>query len=205
MNYLNRYSRANSKAPNVAVNTARRGSKMSRKPIYLACLLLAACVNQQVDCSEGSPAQNWVESVESQDWARMTELLAPDATYDDPTVIHFDGQDAISLKGREAVVEFWKKTSEEIGARNIDYDITRCFESGGITVLTMKVSLTMSGAYWNINKESIDLTGEGTTVVTNRPEGIVAVVDYFDYAGTLTQIERLRSQYGEARDSDSTP
>ena len=72
--------------------------------------------------------------MEAQDWARMTELLAPAATYDDPTVVHF-GQDAIALEGREAVVEFLKKTSEEIGARNIDYDITRCFESGGITVL----------------------------------------------------------------------
>ncbi len=180
---------------------------MRWKSIYLTCTLLAAGINQPVlasACGEDSPAYNWVESVESQDWARMTELLAPDATYDDPTVVHF-GQDAIALVGRETVVEFWKKTSEEIGARNIDYDITRCFESGGITVLTMKLSMTMSGAYWNINKESIDLTGEGTTVVTNRPEGIVAVVDYFDYAGTLTQIEGLRSQYGEARDSDLTP
>ena len=180
---------------------------MSWKSICLACMLLAACVNQQVftsNCGEDSPARNWVESVESQDWERMMELLAPAATYDDPTVVHF-GQDEIALEGREAVVEFWKKTSEEIGARNIDYDITRCFESGGITVLTMKLSMTMSGVYWNIDKESIDLTGEGTTVVTNRPEGIVAVVDYFDYAGTLTQIEHLRSHHGKARDSDSTP
>ena len=69
----------------------------------------------------------------------------------------------------------------------------------------MTFSITVSGAYWNINKESIDLTGSGTTVVTHRPEGIVAVVDYFDYAGTQTQIERFRLQYGEARDSDSIP
>ena len=180
---------------------------MRYKSIYLTCMLLAACINQPVlasGCGEGSPAYNWVESLESQDWARMRELLAPDATYDDPTVVHFD-QDAIALVGRETIVEFWRKSSEELGARNIDYKITRCFESGGITVLTMTLSITVSGAYWNINKESIDLTGAGTTVLTNRPEGIVAVVDYFDYAGTQTQIERFRLQYGEARDSDSTP
>ncbi len=180
---------------------------MNIKPIYLACLLLSACANQQVftsSCSEDSHAHNWVESVESQDWARMTALLAPAATYDDPTVVHF-GQDAIALEGREAVVEFFRKSSEEVGARNIDYEITRCFESGGITVLTMTLSIDVSGDYWNINKESINLTGEGTTVVTNRPEGIVAVVDYFDYAGMLTQLERFRSQYGEAQGSDSTP
>ncbi len=174
--------------------------------IYLTCALLAAGMNQPVlasACGEDSPAYNWVESIESQDWARMQALLAPDATYDDPTVVHLD-QDAIALVGREAIAEFWRESSEEIGARNIDYEITRCFESGGITVLTMIISITMGGAYWNINTESIDLTGAGTTVITNRPEGIAAVVDYFDYAEIQTQIEDFRSQYGEAQESDST-
>ncbi len=180
---------------------------MSWKPIYFTSIFLAACIHQPVlasGCSEGSPAYNWIESVESQDWASMKALLAPEATYNDPTVVHLD-QDAIALMGRETIVEFWEKTSEELGAQNIDYDITQCFESGGITVLSMKLSITTSGAYWNINKELIDLTGEGTTVVTHRPEGIVAVVDYFDYAGIQTQIERFRSRYGEAQDSDSPP
>ncbi len=53
----------------------------------------------------------------------MMEILAPDATYDDPTVVHFD-QDAIALVGRETIVEFWRKSSEELDARNIDYKIT---------------------------------------------------------------------------------
>ncbi len=178
---------------------------MCWKSVYLTCALLAAGINQPVlvsACGEGSPAYNWVESVESQDWARMQELLAPDATYNDPTVVHLD-QDAIALVGHEAIVEFWRESSEELDVRNIDYEITRCFESGGITVLTMTISITMSGAYWNINKESIDLIGDGTTIVTNRPEGIAAVVDYFDYAGIQTQIERFRSQYGEAQESES--
>lgn len=174
---------------------------------YLTCALLAAGINQPVlasACGEGSPVYNWVESTESQDWEHMQELLAPDATYDDPTVVHL-GQDAIALVGREAIVEFWREASEELSARNIDYEITRCFESGDITVLTMTFSITTSGAYWNINTESINLTGVGITVITNRPEGIVAVVDYVDYAGIQTQLERLRLQYGEAQDSEANP
>lgn len=178
---------------------------MRWKSIYVTCALLAAGMNQPIlasACGEGSPAYSWVESAESQDWTRMQALLTPDATYDDPTVVHLD-QEAIALVGREAIIEFWRETSEELGASNIDYEVTRCFESGGITVLTMTFSITMNGSYWNINTESIDLTGVGTTVITNRPEGIVAVVDYVDYAGIQTQIERLRLQYGEAQDSES--
>ncbi len=180
---------------------------MRWKSIYLTCTLLAVGMNQPVlasACGEGSPTYNWVDSIESQDWARMQELLTPDATYDDPTVVHL-GQNAIALVGREAIIEFFRDSSEELDARNIDYEITQCFESGGITVLTMTFSISTSGAYWNINTELIDLTGIGTTVITHRPEGIAAVVDYVDYAGIQNQIERFRLQYGEAKDSDSNP
>ncbi len=152
----------------------------------------------EVHCPETAAAAlalEWVEAVERQDWEAMAELLDPDAVYEDRTMRHYD-RDPIHLRGPTAIAEFWRVASEDSGASDIRYHLERCFETGGVVVLGMTLSLGVSGEFWGVAVEQIQLSGLQTTVVTVEGDKIVHVIDHVDYAGADRQIEELRRIHG---------
>ncbi|NQU47100.1 MAG: hypothetical protein HQ519_00495 [Planctomycetes bacterium] len=122
----------------------------------------------------------------------MNSLLSASAIYEDPTMVYFD-TDAVLLQNREAIVDFWRQSSIDSGAQNISYQIESCFESGGVSVLNMQLSLDVSGSYWGIAKDRIHLTGKQTTCITVVDDLIVHVVDYVEYARVFDVVNELRA------------
>jgi hypothetical protein len=168
---------------------------MNARPWLLLLPGIAGADTGGQACTEGAPALRWIRAIEAQDWSAMSGLLAEDSVYADPTMNHF-GRDGFEKQGREAIVDFWRIASEDSGAQSIRYEVSRCFETGGVTVLTLDLSISVSGRYWNVLKDQIDLTGYQTTIVRVADDTIASVVDYVDYASADEQVEELQREYG---------
>ncbi len=170
-----------------------------------ACTALIGCAQTPKLAAHGDAALalRWVHAIEQEDWDTLGELLHEDAVYEDPTMMHY-GSDPIYWIGRDSIVDFWRRSDEDSGSRNIDYRIDGYFETGGVTVLTMYLSLEISGAFWDIDQDFIPVSGSQTTVVTCSDGKIMHVIDYVDYAEGDRQINALRDKHGEARLSEGT-
>lgn len=170
----------------------------------VAALLAAGCASSPTKgpwpSGVAGPADAWLVAVQSQDWEAMRALLAEDAVYEDPTAADERG---VPLRhvGPDAIVAFWRSSSEESEARNIRYRIDERFESGGVTVLTMWLTIDVGGRYWNVDTESMALEGRQVTSITVRDGRIVRVSDLVDYDAALGRIDALRAEYG-AREPD---
>ena len=144
----------------------------SRTFLQLACTLflligvfLPASADSTVEyedaCTAGSLPLRWIRSIEDQDWNAMASLLDTGASYVDPTMAHFN-REPVELIGRKSIVDFWRTSSQESSSQDIRYELKRCFTSGGLAVLTLELSISVSGALWNVAKDRIDLHGYQT-------------------------------------------
>jgi hypothetical protein len=127
----------------------------------------------------------------------MASLLDTGASYVDPTMAHFN-REPVELIGRKSIVDFWRTSSQESSSQDIRYELKRCFTSGGLAVLTLELSISVSGAFWNVAKDRIDLHGYQTTVLGIEGAVVTSVIDYVDYAGVESYVDQLRAQYGNA-------
>lgn len=169
-----------------------------RPLLALVPLLLAlgcSAPTQGLERDDTRLADAWLSTIEAQDWAAMGALLAEDAVYEDPTAADERGA-PLRYEGREAIVEFWRTSSVDSGARNIRYRVDERFESGGVTVFTLWLTLGVGGGYWDVDTDVLWLSGRQVTVVTERDGRIVRVADHVDYDRAVATIDALREEHG---------
>ena len=146
-------------------------------------------------CDDSSVAMRYLAAIDAMDWETMAALLAEDAHYTDPTMIHFD-RPAIDLRGRAAIADFWRSSSEGSGTSDIAYEVTQCFETAGYHMVSLDISISVSGAYWSVNREEIVLPGKVISVIRVNAGQVTAHHDYVGYAGADEEVRRLRAEYG---------
>jgi len=163
----------------------------------LTLLLAVGCASTPgpLERDDTRPADAWLSAIEAQDWAALGALLADDAVYEDPTAADERGA-PLRFEGRDAIVAFWRDSSDDSEARDIRYRIDDSFESGGVTVLTLWLTIGVGGAYWDVDTEVLWLSGRQITVVTERDGRIVRVADHVDYDAALATIDALREEHG---------
>lgn len=157
-------------------------------------LLLVLAAGHALAC-EADPAVAYLKTIESMDWDAMEAKLHPDARYHDPTMTFYD-RDAIDLQGRRAIVDFWRSSSDGSGTSGIDYTYRECFDTAGYHVVHYDLAVTVAGAYWNLDRETIDLTGVVTSIFRIIDDRVVEHRDYVDYASAEDEIADLRKRYG---------
>lgn len=167
------------------------------------CIFPAALLSSGplVACEPESIVTRYLTAIDDMKWEQMRSYLADDAIYIDPTMTHFE-QPAIDLEGADNIVEFWRSSSENSGTSNIDYTTTSCFQTAGYYVVNLDVSASVSGAYWNVDKDVIDLSGRVVSILRLRGDLVIEHHDYVEYAALDAEVERLREEYGEASPDD---
>ena len=136
-------------------------------------------------------ATAYMHAIQNQDWERMVELLDATAIYQDFTMEYF-GRDAIDLVGADAIVDFWRTSSEDSGTSEIRYVVNEKFVAGPAVVYIMSITERVSGAYWSVDKPEIELRGRLVTFVRVENARITHHIDFTDYASAMAQIESQR-------------
>jgi hypothetical protein len=163
----------------------------------LACLSSFVLPLGAQACEEGSVALRYLGAIQAMDWSAMEALLDPAARYQDPTMAYFD-RPPIDLAGSEAIVDFWRSSSEESGSSAIRYTVTDCFETAGYTTISYDILVDVAGSYWNVNQQSISIPGRVVSVLRTTEDSVVLHIDYVDYAGAEAWIDELRDVVGPA-------
>ncbi len=165
--------------------------------ILSACLFSVLLPLNAGACEEGSLARRYLAAIQAMDWATMRGLLSTDAQYQDPTMTYFD-RPAIDLTGTEAIVGFWRDSSEESGSSAISYTVTDCFETAGYTTISYDIRIDVAGSFWNVNQDTISVPGRVVSVLRTEGEQVSLHIDYVDYAGAEAWIDALRERVGPA-------
>jgi len=159
----------------------------------LTCWLLLP--GKLAACTEDATAIRYLEAIETMQWQRMRSLLAVDALYTDPTMVHFD-RDAISIQGAENIVAFWRSSSEDSGTNQINYEITACFETAGYYIVNLDINTLVSGRLWNVNKREIVLSGRVMSVIHVADGRVIEHHDYVEYSNADRLVAELQRKYG---------
>lgn len=168
--------------------------KMIRATTFGLCLQLGA-VQAFCACEEGSVAQQYLSAIESMDWSQMETMLADDAIYTDPTMVYFDN-DPIHRLGPTRIVDFWRSGSEESGTSKISYTTTQCFETAGYFVVNLDIEVRVAGAFWNVDKDWINLPGKVVSVVRVTNGKVSEHHDYVEYSAADDTVKNLQRKYG---------
>ncbi|MEM1087853.1 MAG: nuclear transport factor 2 family protein [Pseudomonadota bacterium] len=167
------------------------------------CVLSAALLYAEATaCEPDSTAIQYLAAIDAMDCDAMRSHLAEDATYTDPTMTHF-GTDAIDLTGANNVVEFWRSSSEDSGTSEIKYTITSCLETAGYHAVNLDILISVSSAYWCVNKDVIDIPGRVVSIIRVQDGRVIEHDDYVEYAAADKVVAKLREKYGEAKGETS--
>ncbi len=153
-------------------------------------------------CDEDSLPVRYLKAIQAMNWDEQGSMLAEDARYYDPTMIFYD-RPAIDLRGPEAIVSFWRSSSEVSGTESIQYTMTGCFETAGYYVMDYDIEIKVSGAFWQVNKDVITVPGQVTSVIRTDADEVIEHIDYVDYAGGERHVETLRKHYGATESSSN--
>ena len=137
----------------------------------------------------------YLETIQKMDWQTMHNMLSEDARYTDPTMTFYD-RPGIDLTGPDSITAFWRDSSADSGTNKISYSTNSCFETAGYHVINYSISIDVAGEFWNVNKDTITLPGQVTSVIRVEGNRITEHADYVDYAAAERQVEKLREQYG---------
>jgi len=136
-------------------------------------------------------AEAYLECIEDQDWERMGGLLTGTSRYEDFTMEFFD-RPPIQLDGRDAIVEFWRSSSEDSGTSEIDYEIVRRIVAGPMAILDLRGRVTVAGRFWELKAEEITFEFDQITTLRIVEGRVVHHVDHVDYADGMRQVEDQR-------------
>jgi len=152
-----------------------------------------------VACEDDSVAVRYLSAIDDMNWVQMSSLLAKNAHYTDPTMIYYD-RPAIDLTGRDDIVEFWRSSSEDSGTSNIGYTITACFETAGYHMVNLDIAITVSGKFWNVNKDEIVMPGKVISLIRVQDDAVIEHHDFVGYAGAESVIAELQERFGTVRE-----
>lgn len=163
----------------------------------VALVALCAASLNSMACDSDSVVIRYVQAIDDMRWDVMSEMLAEDAHYADPTMTYFDVE-AIDITGRDGIVDFWRSASEDSGTTDISNKVTACFETGGYHLVNLDVVVTVAGAFWNVNQEHIAITGKQVMVIHVSEDGFVTSHhDYVGYAGVDEIVAALQKAHGK--------
>lgn len=138
-------------------------------------------------------ADDYLDAIQAQDWERMASFLTEASVYQDFTMEYFD-REPIDLLGAEAIVDFWRSSSEESGTSEIRYDIVDRFTAGPCVVLTLRLHARVSGKYWGLSEPEVELAGDIITFLRIKDGRVTRHHDYVNYPQGTKQIEALKQQ-----------
>ncbi len=143
-------------------------------------------------CDDNSLPIRYLQAIQALEWDTQGNMLAEDARYYDPTMVHYD-RPAIELFNRADIVAFWRSSSEVSGTSAIRYTVRSCFETADHYVLHYDILVDVAGSFWDIDEETLSIPGQVMSVIRVANGLIVEHIDYVDYAGGDAFVESLKA------------
>jgi len=178
------------------MNSSRRKNPCSGSGALALIALLGS--SSALSCSEDSVAIRYLSAIDAMDWDLMASFLADDAVYTDPTMTHYD-RDAISLRGSEDIIAFWRGESAASGTSEIRYTVTNCLETAGYHAVNLDIEVRVAGEFWDVNRDAISIQGRVVSIIRVEDSRVIEHHDYVEYAAADRVVEDLRKQYGASR------
>ena len=166
--------------------------------LLIAVSILIGAAPPQLETSVEKISDDYLASIQAQDWERMGSLLSDASRYEDFTMEFFD-RPPIQLTGREAIVEFWRTSSEDSGTSSIHYDVVRRIVAGPMVILDLRGRVTVSGHYWELERDEITLEFDQISTLRILDGVVVHHVDHVDYADGMRQIDEQRRREASGR------
>lgn len=148
-------------------------------------------------CDDSSVVIRYLNAIDDMNWQEMAGLLADSAHYTDPTMTYYD-RPGIDLRGRDTIVEFWRSSSEDSATSDISYTVTQCFETAGYHMVNLDIAITVSGEFWNVDKDKILMPGKVVSVIRVNSGEVTEHHDFVGYSGAESVITELQQQHGTA-------
>ncbi|MEO0438369.1 MAG: nuclear transport factor 2 family protein [Pseudomonadota bacterium] len=147
-------------------------------------------------CDPDSVALRYLSAIDAINWEEMRSFLAKDAIYTDATTVHY-GRDEFNLHGTANVVEFWKNSFNGSGTRDIGYTVTSCLKTAGNHVVGLSIAVAVSGEFWNVAKDVIDISGRVVSVIRVEDDLVTQQQVFLEYEAADRVVADLRKRYGE--------
>jgi ketosteroid isomerase-like protein len=166
--------------------------------LVAAALLAGLASTPPVAAQEATPpttpptvleaATTYLETLYAFDFETLATLLAPDATFYDPTAAPLTGSDT-RYAGRDQIVAEFSGAAAK--ARNGGYEIERQFVSGELAVFTLTYSSELDGNAFGVPGEWVPVRVAGITVIRVVDGLVTEHLDHVDYESMLRQIEEF--------------
>ncbi len=146
----------------------------------------SASANSQDDIADVQQLANaYLAAVEAMDWARMEELLSPDAVFEDQTAEYFG--EPWRYIGAKAIVNFYREGA--IDTLSTRYHFVKQYTAGTQSINVIEVSVEVRAGIIGFPQETIKDTTDLVTVLTVKNGRVVRHSDYADYAGMWNKLE----------------
>ena len=162
--------------------------------LIAAALLRVTCCARAEESSPEAVVDRYMAAISASDWDAMRALLAEHAHYEDRTMAYFD-RGPVDLRGADAVVEFWRSSSEAAGSGVVRYERRGGFVAGPVVALELRVFVDNDGAAWGM--PGVQFTGEMDVIslIEVRDGRVAWHMDAADYAAALDQVETLQEAF----------
>ncbi len=169
--------------------------KINYQTALLSIALLTQLSAPPADGEEISVvAERYLAAIQSQNWETMQTMLAADARYRDFSMEHF-GTPMIDLRGPEAIVGFWRESSNDSGTVSIRLDLPDRFVAGPNLVLRGHSQVRVRGSAWDLPLELIETRFPLITHLRIVDGKVTHHVDHVDYAAAERQISEQVESY----------
>ncbi len=165
------------------------------RTLCLPCTLLVSCSAPSLPSSpEMDLARDYITAMTSTDWDSMAPFLADDVAYQDLTMEFFE-RPPIDLRGRDAVVGFFKEGGEASGTDEVRTTIRDAFQAGPALFLDTETFVRASGEYWGINQPFMEVTLRQVMVLRIKDGKITHHYDVVDFGTAMQHVEEMQRRY----------
>jgi ketosteroid isomerase-like protein len=133
-------------------------------------------------------AESYLDALYSFDFGTLRTLLAPDATFRDPTGDALAGTE-ISYHGRDAVLSQFEASASTL--RNARFEMCGGFDSGEYVVLNLIYRFDVYGEAFGFSESWIPVAMPAVTILRIVDGRVQEHLDHADYDELVRQLEEL--------------
>jgi len=165
----------------------------SAKSKYLFLLLATLMFKHPVAAVEPTGnieiALRYLNAMYATDYEDYANLLHPNATFDDPTAVAFDGE-AWHITGRQAIVDFIRDSSEVVV--DAGFNVQSQFSTGEFVVFNLEYRSTFEGDALGIPGKLISINMPAVTILQIQNGLVVHHIDHINYELMHEQLARQK-------------
>ncbi|MEM8964764.1 MAG: nuclear transport factor 2 family protein, partial [Acidobacteriota bacterium] len=137
-------------------------------------------------------ARDYFKALESLDWDKQATFYTEESVFEDPTSVMFG--EPWHFVGPEAIVEFWRSSTESSGTIEVKHDIQRLFVSGPYVVIDFASTVRLTAVMIGFPDEEISSVIEVSTVLRIDDGKVLHHLDHADYETAWADLQAIQAR-----------